>query len=273
MNMRIWLTKAAALTVIAMLAVTSVSAQDKSSPVLKRISQAQTLRVGMTGTQPPFNMKNRDGKMIGMEVDLANLLAQAMGVKLEIVEMPFAKLLPALEDSEIDIIMSGMTATLQRNIRVPFVGPYHVSGISILTKSSTLAGMESANEMNKDSLTIAAMRGSTSEDFVERALNKPKLVTTADHAEAVQMLLDGKVDLVVADGPACALSILRYPDAGLVTLKSPLTIEPIGIAIAPGDALMINLVQNYLQALRATGALDALQKNWFENGAWLAQLP
>ena len=273
MNTRFLLAKTAAIVVSALLVVTSASAQDKSSPVLQRIAKSQTLRVGMTGTQPPFNVKNRDGKLIGMEVDLANLLASSMGVKLEIVQMPFAKLLPALEDSELDIVMSGMTATLQRNIRVPFVGPYHISGKSILTKSSTLAAIENAKDMNSEEVRIAALRGSTSEDFVEKVLDKPVLTTTADHAEAVQLLLDGKVDAVVADGPTCALSILRYPDAGLVTLRNPLTIEPIGIAIAPGDALMINLLQNYTQALVATGALEALQKKWFESGAWLAQLP
>jgi polar amino acid transport system substrate-binding protein len=273
MKIRFWLSKTAAIMVSVLLTVTSVSAQDNSSPVLQRITKSQTLRVGMTGSQPPFNMKNRDGKLIGMDVDLANLLANSMGVKLKIVEMPFAKLLPALEDSEIDIVMSGMTSTLQRNVRVPFVGPYHITGISILTKSSTLAAAQNATDINDAGLKVAALRGSSSEDFVENVLDKPQLTTTTDHAEAVQLLLDGKVDAVVADGPACALSILRYPDAGLVTLRKPLTIEPIGIAIAPGDAMMINLMQNYTQALRATGALEAVQKKWFESGAWLAQVP
>ena len=104
-------------------------------------------------------------------------------------------------------------------------------------------------------------------------LDQPNLTTTKDHAEAVQLLLDGKVDAVVADGPVCALSILKYPDAGFVTLRNPLTIEPIGIAIAPGDALMVNLVGNYLGALEGTGALEALTAKWFESGAWLAQVP
>jgi polar amino acid transport system substrate-binding protein len=273
MKIRFGLTRVFAALMTVWLAATPVSAQDSDSPVLQRISKSQTLRVGMTGAQPPFNVKNRDGKIIGMEADLANLLAGAMGVKLEIIEMPFAKLLPALEDGELDIVMSGMTATLQRNTRVPFVGPYHVSGKSILTKSSTLAGIKNADEMNNERLNIAALRGSTSEDFVEAVLDQPNLTTTKDHAEAVQLLLDGKVDAVVADGPVCALSILKYPDAGFVTLRNPLTIEPIGIAIAPGDALMVNLVGNYLGALEGTGALEALTAKWFESGAWLAQVP
>ena len=273
MKTRKWLTGVIALVTTALLSVSVASAQDKSSPVLKRIAKTNTLRVGMTASQAPFNVKNRDGKTIGMDVDLAQLLANSMGVELELVEMPFAQLLPALEDGDLDMVMSGMTATLQRNTRVPFVGPYFITGISILTTSDALAAAESAEELNQGGLRIAALKGSTSEDFAEKVLNKPDMTATDTHAEAVQLLKDGKVDAVVADATVCALSILRNPDADLVTLTRPLTLEPIGIALAPGDALLINLVQNYLQALEATGALEALEAKWFGNAAWMAQVP
>jgi len=273
MKTRFWFTKMVAVMATLMLAVTADSAANNPSPILKRIGQTNILRVGMTGTQAPFNMTNRDGKLIGMDVDLSQLLANAMGVELEIVEMPFAKLLPALEDGDVDLVLSGVTATLQRNTRVAFVGPYFVSGTSILTKAATLESIDTPEELNRGERRIAVLKGSTSEEFAENVLNKPVITATDTHAEAVQLLRDDKVDAVVADGPTCALSILRNPDAGFVTLNKPLTIEPIGIAIAPGDPLLINLVQNYMQALAATGALDALQAKWFKNGAWMAQIP
>ena len=82
-----------------------------------------------------------------------------------------------------------------------------------------------------------------------------------------------EVDALVADYPICLLSVLRHPDRGLATLLTPLTVEPIGIALPANDALLVNLVQNYLAALRATGVLEMLQAKWFEDGSWLAQLP
>ncbi len=135
-----------------LLAVTTVNAQGDSSPVLQRIAKTKILRVGMTGEQPPFNVKNRDGKLIGVDVDLGQALARSMGVTLEIVEMPFAKLLPALEDGKVDIVMSGMTITLQRNVRVPFVGPYHVSGKSTPVSLYTTSFASLATD-----LTVPAM--------------------------------------------------------------------------------------------------------------------
>ena len=75
----------------------AIAASSDTSPVLARIADSGKLRVGMSAGQPPYNMKNRDGKIIGMDADLAELLAASLEVELEIVEMPFSELLDSLE--------------------------------------------------------------------------------------------------------------------------------------------------------------------------------
>jgi polar amino acid transport system substrate-binding protein len=244
-----------------------------NAPVLSRIVESGTFRVGMSGTQPPFSVVSKSGSLIGYEVDLANILAEAMGVKVEFVQKPFGELMSALEKGEVDAIMSGMTMTPQRNLKAAFVGPYIVSGKSILTKSSTLAALKDAEEIDRASIKITALKGSTSEKFVQRMLEKTTYIPVDDYDAGVQMVLDGKADALVADYPICALSQMRFPDAGLATLGEPMTIEPIGIALAPGDSLLVNMVSNYLSALEGIGLLDALEKKWFEDGSWLIQLP
>jgi len=260
------------MTLGMLLAFSNVSAQGSSSPTLQRIAKTETLKVGMSAAQPPFNLKNRDGNTIGMDVDLAGLLAVSMGVKLEIVELPFADLLGALEAGKVDLVVSGMTATLERNTRVPFVGPYYISGMSILTTSQALAAAQSTEQLNQSDLRLAVLKGSTSEKFAKTFLGKAKITSTRDHAEAVALLKEGKVGAVIADAPVAALSVLRNPDAGFV-VSDPLTVEPIGIAVAPGDPLLVNLVENYVDALAATGALEALIKKWFSDSSWMAQMP
>ena len=195
-----------------------------------------------------------------------------MGVKLEVVEMPFQELLPALEAGKVDLVLSGMTATLQRNTRVPFVGPYYISGASILTTSDRLANARSADEINVESVSIAVLEGSTSEEFARALLGRAKIVPTKTHQDAVNLLADGEVSAVIADAPTVALSALRNPDKGFV-VSEPLTLEPIGIAVAPGDPLLVNLVTNYTEALAATGALEALLAKWFQDASWMAQVP
>jgi polar amino acid transport system substrate-binding protein len=251
----------------------SGAALAEGSSVLSRIVNSGELRVGMSGSQPPFTVKSKEGKLIGYEVDLARLLANAMGVEVKFLEKPFPELLSALEKGEVDVVMSGMTMTPARNLKAAFVGPYIVSGKSILTKSKTLAAIQEAEEIDQSSISLAALENSTSQKFVQRLIPKAKLVTTKDYDEAVQLVLDDKVNALVADFPICALSVLRHPDKGLSTLVTPLTIEPIGIALPPGDALLINMVENYLGALQVTGILDRLEAHWFQDGSWLIQIP
>ncbi|MCZ6710646.1 MAG: transporter substrate-binding domain-containing protein [Gammaproteobacteria bacterium] len=255
-----------------LLPLNGMAAAKDSSPVLARIADSGTLRVGMSAGQPPFNVRSRQGKIIGLDVDLAGLLAKAIRVELEIVEMPFSELLPALENGKVDLVMSGMTATLQRNMRVAFVGPYHITGKSILARSETIAALQS-QDMDQSNLKIAALEGSTSEDFVKQVAPKATLLVTKDYNAAIDLLLSNKADAFVADASIIMLSILRWPDAGLVAAQNPLTIEPIGIAVPAGDPLLLNLVENYLAAIKAAGALEKLNEKWFKSGAWLMQLP
>ena len=79
--------------------------------------------------------------------------------------------------------------------------------------------------------------------------------------------------MFVADASIIMLSMMRWPDAGLIAANQPLTIEPIGIAVPAEDPLLLNLVQNYMRAMEASGVLQQLNKKWFQDASWLIQLP
>ena len=86
------------------------------------------------------------------------------------------------------------------------------------------------------------------------------------------MLLQDKVNAVVADYPYCAFTAFRFQEKGLVAGQSKFTIEPLGIAI-PEDALLINWLSNFLNMLEASGQLKRLAEKWFQSGDWIEQLP
>jgi len=170
------------------------------------------------------------------------------------------------------MVLSGVTMTPERNTQVAFVGPYFVSGKSFLTTTQTLSSKGSA-ELNSPTMRIAVLRGSTSETFVHQTLPKATLVTTRDYDEAIAMVLQGKVEVMIADLPACVYTVNRYPDRGLYALETPLTREPIGIALPGTDPLLVNWTENWLREQEASGALGQMKDRWFKDTSWLSQLP
>jgi polar amino acid transport system substrate-binding protein len=240
--------------------------------VLAGIIERGTLRVGMSGTQPPLNGTSRSGELIGLEADLGRMLANAMGVRVELIAHPFPELLDRLEAGELDMVMSGFTITAPRNMRVAFAGPYFVSGKSILTSSKVLADATTPGDINTSTIRLAALRGSTSQSFVEVLIPQAEVTTTSDYEEAIEWLRTGRIDALVADYPICLISALRYRSEGLVTLDRPLSMEPVGAAMPASDPLFINLVQNYLNALHQTGIMAELRAKWVDDAGWLAEL-
>ena len=241
--------------------------------VLDRISQKGVLVVGTAGSMPPFNMTTREGDVIGFEPDMAELMAQEMGVKLKFEVMPFSELLPALEAGKVNLILSQMTMTGKRNMKVAFVGPYSISGKSFVTKIKWIASVKEASQVNSPKTTVVVLKGSTSEAFVKKNLPKAKFVQAMNYDDAVEMVLKGKVDAMIADYPICVLTILRNPDQGLISVITPLSYEPIGIALPGNDPLMVNWMENFLGTLGETGVLDLLKERWVNDNSWLKKLP
>ena len=253
------------LAVIALMVCISLPAS--SQKVLSAILKRGEIRIGTTGNQPPFSMKAKNGELIGYEVELAKALAKNMGVKLKLVEMPFADLLGAIKAGKVDAVMSGMTMTPERNLEVLFAGPYILSGKSILTTSKLISEISAANSEKK--YKIVTLKGSTSVEFVKNYMPKHELILVDNYNAGVDMVLSAKADAMVADKPICIVTIMKNQGKDLVTSEQPLTIEPIGMALPSEDPQFLNLVENYISSLELSGTLQLLEKAWFQDGAWM----
>lgn len=264
----------AALTLLVTLAGCHlVPTQLRGSDGLHGILERGELRVGISGDLPPLNMKNRAGEIIGLEVDLVSALANAMGLDVHLVETPFSDLIDSLERGEVDLIVSGMTMTPRRNARIAFVGPYFISGASVLTKSEEIALEQEPGNLDAPGRRYAALEGSTSVQFIEEILPQSELVTTPDNETGVQMVIDGEVDGLVADFHVCMHATWLHPEADLMAVRTPFTVEPLGIGVPPDEPLLLNLVSNYLGTLDDTGLLAQLKAKWLSDGAWLEEMP
>lgn len=98
------------------------------------------------------------------------------------------------------------------------------------------------------------------------------MIPTDSYKEAIDLLLKCKIDVLVTDFYFCALSAYRYHDKGLIAGKSPLTYEPLGIAMTE-DTLLINWVQNFMNILQGSGELKEMREKWLNGGSWIDELP
>jgi polar amino acid transport system substrate-binding protein len=250
----------------------AAAAPQKLLPI-QRILKAGEIRVGTSADSPPLTVKDRDGKLMGLEIDLVQKLGETMNLKVSFVEMPFAELIPALERGDIDMAVAGMTITPERNARVAFAGPYFISGNTLLARKRELAEAEDLAQLDDPKLSFAALKGSTSEAFARAHLSKAKLVPVPDNDAGVKALVAGEVDGLLSDLQVCTVARLRHPDAELHQRYAALTTEPLGIALAPDSMLFLNLVTNYLKTLEETGELAELKAKWLGGSEWLERLP
>ena len=148
-----------------------------------------------------------------------------------------------------------------------------ISGASLLTRQDLIGDLQQLSGLNSAERTWAALEGSTGEDLILEAFPLARFVPIEDQDTAVDLIVRGDIDGLIADLPAVSFHIARNPKLGLATLPGPFTTEPLGIALPPNSPLFANLVQNYLNTLRRTGELIQMKARWLNAGEWLSEMP
>jgi len=239
--------------------------------VVKRIVENGEIRIGTTAQQPPFSVKSKAGNVIGFDIDIALKLAEAIHVEANFIEMNFSELLEALDRGEIDMVVSGITITPERNLKYLFAGPYLLSGKSILTKNRKLI-QTPISELNTGRISVATLKGSTSVTYVQKYLAATDLTLVDSYEDAVNMVIEGKIDMMLADYSECAYASFRHQNHGLLIKEELFSSERIGIAIPASDPLLLNLVNNFISDLDDSGELKKIEDRWFRNGSWLSEV-
>jgi len=237
----------------------------------QEILQKNELVVGMTGKQPPLNSKDKEEQLIGLEPDLARRMAEAMGVKIRFELMDFFELFPALESGRLDLIISGLTMTPQRNLKMAFVGPYFLTGKSLLTKTDHIVKCQELCDIDSPQTTLTFLKGSTSQSFAEKVIPKARMIPARDYDEAIRLVLEDQADAMIADLLTCVMAVIRHPNRGLLTSLKTFSFEPLGIALPGTDPLLINWMENFLKTLQGTGELKRLSDYWLKNERWVEE--
>ncbi len=262
---------------LVLMSVTLLACNDTSqkAPVqtslVEQIQQRGVLRVGMS-TFVPWAMKDKTGKLIGFEIDVATRLAQDMGVKVEFVPTKWSGIIPALATGKFDVIIGGMGILPSRNLKVNFSLPYDFTGMSMVAHKEVAAGFKGLDAFNRPEVIIAARLGSTAVTAAKQHLPQAQLRLFDDETQAYQELLNAKVHAVVGSAPTPAFQALKYPDKLFLPLDKTFTREPIGFAVRKGDFDTLNFFNNWILYVSSEGWLLERKFYWFRTRDWESQI-
>lgn len=239
---------------------------------LSDIQDRGVLRVGMEPGYMPFEMTDQKGEIIGFDVDMAKRIAKAMGVKLELVSTAWDGIIPALLTKKFDMIMSGMTVTAQRNLKIAFADPYIVIGQSILVKKQYANEVKSFKDLNNKKYKVGSKLGTTGEQATKRMIGKASYISFETEAEGILDLVNGKIDAFVYDLPYMEVAFAQKSEGKLIYLDEPFTYEPLGWAIRHGNPDFMNWLNNFLAQMKGDGTYDKIYAKWIQSDEWSKKL-
>lgn len=259
---------ALALTAVAPAPATAQDAQQAlaQSSVIEAIKQRGQMRVGMA-TFVPWAMRDKNGELIGFEIDVAKKLAADMEVTVEFVPTAWDGIIPALLAGKFDVIIGGMSITPARNLTVNFTDPYANSSLGVMAHKNA-EGKVWPDDYNAPDVTFVCRRGATPCAYIAERFPKAELRQFDDQGQTVQEVLNGSAHVLIGSQPLPAFTIFDNP--GVVFAPTTEKINPgnEAFAVRKGDPDALNFFNNWILVNRASGWLEARHAYWFGGRPW-----
>lgn len=240
---------------------------DKST--LKTILNRSELHVGFNSGYMPFEMTNQKGRYVGFDIDIAKAMAKAMGVKFIPVNTAWDDIIPSLVTGKFDIIISGMTVTQERNLKISFADPYIIVGQTILINKNLKGKIKSYKDLNDPTYIVTSQSETTGEQAVKRLIPKCTYKSYKTEKEAVREVIQGNADAFVYDLPFCAAVMAMEGKNQLFFIDKPFTYEPLAWAIRKGDPDFLNWLNNFLRQIKNDGRFERIYKKWIKRTEWI----
>jgi len=247
---RLWMMSAAAA-----LAAASPARAGQLQDILDR----GKIVVGIALGGEPIGFRNDRNQPVGYDVDVARLLAEKLGVELEIAEVTGANRIPMLQSGQIDIIIANITATLERAKAIDFTMPYLRAGIKILIqRDSEIEGIE-----DLDGKRVVVGRGGTGEQLVRRMAPGAELVYVDNYApEGILLMRQGRADAALEDNSLIDYTARQYPDR-LVALPRMYTSDAICFGVRKKDPDFLRWLDMFISEYVRSGLYREYYAKWW----------
>ena len=221
--------------------------------------ETKVLKVGTEPTFAPFEFQEKGSKdYTGFDMDLARAVGRKLGMKVEIMNMGFDALIPALNSGNIDMAVAGMSITDARKKAVDFTSPYYVSGLTVVVRNDETA-IKGVKDLEGKKISVQI--GTTG---AEKAAKVPgaKVTSFNTNAEVFLELQNKGVDAVIIDKPVAAYYLVKEGKGKAKMVGETMEAESYGMALKKGSKLTAE-VNKALDELKKNGEYDKIYKKWF----------
>ncbi len=236
---------------------------------INKIKQRGTLKVGLS-TFVPWAMRDKQGELIGFEVDVAKRLAKDSNLNIEFIPTAWDGIVPSLVSGKFDVIIGGLTINDEREKSVLFTTPYSHSGVQVAANKKLTANM-TREQFNSRRIKFAARRGSVAVPAIKQHFPKAKILQFDDEAQAFQEVLNGNAHAVAATTPRPEFDSLKYADILYLPFKERLSKGSEAFAVRLGESDKKAYFDQWIQARTADGWLNERYNYWFTSLDWQQQ--
>ncbi|WP_345265272.1 glutamate ABC transporter substrate-binding protein [Nocardioides nanhaiensis] len=227
----------------------NTDAEFEAGTKMAEIQEAGTIKIGTKFDQPGFGLQNLEGVPEGFDVEVAKIVAGAMGVEpdsIEWVETTSDIRESSIENEDVDMVVATYTINDERKERISFAGPYYVAGQTLMTLADEDAISGPEDIASNPDMKVCSVTGSTPSVNIEEYLASPDQLVLFDvYDKCADALSNGQVDIVTTDNVILA-GFVGESDGEFKLVGDTFTEEPYGIGIPKGDVAFCEFINETL---------------------------
>jgi len=234
---------------------------------LDEIAQRGELRVACQTQGPPFSFIDKNGKRAGSSIELCEMLAKDMGVKVTFLDFDWDGLIPALLSKKADILAADMTPTIKRAMKIGFTKPFMFTGSVAFVKAGS--PIKTIEDAKKAGLKAAVLLGSTGETDAKNSFPKAELKSYKGGGPLlIDAVLQGQADFGVNDSSAVIGQMANFPPNSIRVLPDLLSKLPLAFAVRYDSMDLLELVNLFFLNVGLDGRLEQNLNYWVNTLDW-----
>ncbi len=250
------------VAVIVAIAATATFAQEAPSR-LDAVQKSGKLRVCTPGDYKPFSVAKPDGTFEGIDIDLAQSVAKALGVQVEMVKSAWPTLMKDFIE-KCDVAVGGISVTLDRQKTAFFTQAYMVNGKAPITKCENVKKFQTVADIDKPSVTVIENPGGSNERYARANFKNAKIVIFNDNTTIFDEILKGNADVMISESVETLVQQKLRPGLCAVNPDKPLQYGEMAWLLPRGDASFKAWMDQWLHLAKATGEYDRVVASWLK---------